>query len=87
MAFLRISLFVFLIVAVAHIVLAMLQRSRKAHALEQDWIEAGQPGPLNDYVEAGMIPLEKDLRRRLIWGVYAFPAVLTLALAILTNWD
>jgi hypothetical protein len=87
MAFLRISLFVFLILAVVHIVVAMIQRQRKAQALEDDWLEAGQPGPLKDYVTAGMAPLEKELKRRLVWGVYVFPAALTLALAVLTNWD
>ncbi|WP_425091711.1 hypothetical protein [Tropicimonas sp. S265A] len=87
MAFLRISLFVFLAVAVVHILLAMLQRWRKSQELEQDWLDAGQPGPLKDYVTAGMAPLEKDLKRRLVWGVYVFPALLTVALAVLTNWD
>lgn len=87
MAFLRISLFVFLAVAVVHVLAAMLQRSQKARTLEQDWLEAGQPGPLDEYVAAGMVPLEKELKKRLIWGVYGFPLALTVALAILTNWD
>ncbi len=87
MAFLRVSLFVFLALAVAHLLAAMLQRTSKARALEADWLEAGQPGPLDEYVAAGMVPLEKELKRRLLWGVYGFPAALTVALAILTNWD
>ncbi|MDJ0858556.1 MAG: hypothetical protein QNI90_00200 [Dinoroseobacter sp.] len=87
MPFLRVSLFVFLALAIAHLIAAMLQRSQKARALEADWLEAGQPGPLDEYITAGMVPLEKDIKRRLIWGVYGFPAALTVALAILTNWD
>ncbi|MEM9395732.1 MAG: hypothetical protein AAGA38_17885 [Pseudomonadota bacterium] len=87
MAFLRVSLFVFMALAVAHLLAAMLQRSRKARALEADWLDAGQPGSLDEYLAAGMVPLEKELKRRLIWGVYGFPAALTVALAILTNWD
>lgn len=87
MAFLRVSLFVFLALAVVHVLVAMIQRAQKARALEDAWLDAGQPGPLDEYVTAGMVPLEKELKRRLIWGVYGFPVVLTLALAILTNWD
>jgi len=87
MAFLRISLFVFLVLAVAHLLVAMLQRARKARALEDEWLEAGQPGPRAEFVEQGMAPLEKALKQRLIWGVYAFPAALSVVLAVLTNWD
>ncbi|ABV94752.1 hypothetical protein Dshi_3019 [Dinoroseobacter shibae DFL 12 = DSM 16493] len=78
---------VFMVLAVAHIVAAMLQRSRKSAELERRWIEEGQPGTWAAYEKEGLAPLERSLRQRLIWGVYAFPAALVGMLAILTNWD
>lgn len=87
MAVARVGLIVFLVLAVAHILAAMLQRSRASADLERRWIEEGQPGDWATYEKDGLAPLERTLRQRLIWGVYAFPAGLVGLLAILTNWD
>jgi hypothetical protein len=87
MAVARVGLIVFLVLAVAHILAAMLQRSRKSAELQRRWIEEGQPSSWETYEKEGLAPLERSLRQRLIWGVYAFPAGLVGLLAILTNWD
>jgi len=87
MAVARVGLIVFLVLAVAHILAAMLQRSQKAAELERQWLAEGQPTDWESYQKAGMEPLERSLRQRLIWGVYAFPVGLVGLLAILTNWD
>lgn len=87
MAVARVGVIVFMVLAVAHIVIGMLQRSRKTAELERRWLEEGQPNDWATYEKEGLAPLEQQLRQRLIWGVYAFPVGLTAMLALLMNWD
>lgn len=84
---LRVGLFVILGLLFAHIVVASVQRSRKAGALEEAWVEEGQPVPWDDYCKRGMEPLEKSLRQRLIYGVYVVPTTIIVLLTLLSNWD
>lgn len=87
MAVARVGLLVFMVLAVAHILVAMLQRSRMSAELEKRWRAEGCPGDWSAYEQNGLAPLERSLRQRLIWGVYAFPAAVIAMLALLTNWD
>lgn len=87
MAVARVGLMVFMVLAVAHILAAMLQRSRKSAELERRWRDEGQPVAWEAYHKEGLAPLEASLKQRLIWGVYGFPAALVVMLAFLTNWD
>ncbi|MEM1079093.1 MAG: hypothetical protein AAGI09_11235 [Pseudomonadota bacterium] len=87
MAVLRVGLLVFMVLAVAHILVAMLQRSRKSAELEERWLAEGRPGTWEAFEKDGLAALERSLRQRLIWGVYAFPVAVIGLLALLTNWD
>ena len=84
---LRVGLFVILGLLFAHIVVASVQRSRKAGELEETWVEEGQPTPWDDFRKSGMQQLEKSLRQRLIYGVYVVPTTIIVLLTLLSNWD
>lgn len=84
---LRVGLFVIMGLLVAHIVAASVQRARRARALEDAWVDEGQPIPWKDYLKRGMEPLEKSLRQRLIYGVYVVPSTIIVMLTLLSNWD
>jgi len=84
---LRVGLFVILGLLFAHIVVASVQRSRKAGELEGAWVEEGQPMPWDDFRKRGMQSLEKSLRQRLIYGVYVVPTTIIVLLTLLSNWD
>lgn len=87
MAVIRVGLFVVLGLLFIHVMVASVQRGRRAAALEAEWLEAGQPVPWETYRKTGMAALEKSLKQRLIYGVYVVPTTIILLLTLLTNWD
>lgn len=65
-------------------------RSIRREALENRWSAlraAGEdPGPHDDFIEAGMADYEKSFRRKLIWLVYILPITVTVIVVILMNY-
>ena len=99
-AVIRLTVMGFLVLSVVFICVSLYSRSVRKQKLEEAW-EAGdrdgdwrvQPqeeevGPYTDrdsYMKAGLELYDRSLKKKLIWGVYVFPAALVGFLIYATN--
>ncbi len=85
--FAAIRLFVlsFIVLSVIFVYLLFTQRWKERRRLKEEYIENGETGDLDTYIDKGMAEYEGSLRYKLIFGVYVVPYALIALLIYVTN--
>lgn len=90
MAFVRLIVFLFIILSLVYGMVWLYSRSVRKERLEKEW-EAenpgGDPAAREAYVDEGMADYHSSIRPKLILLVYIVPTLLVIAGLIFTNWN
>ena len=97
-AVIRLTVVAFLVLSVIYICVSLYSRAVRASKLKAAWdagdrngdwkVDDAEVGPFEDreaYVRAGLEQYDRSLKRKLIYGVYLFPAALVGFLIYATN--
>lgn len=84
-AMLRLFAISFVALSVVYIYLFLTQRYKHRKKLKEEFVENGEIGDLDDYIDKGMQEYEGSLRSKLILGVYIVPYALIALLIYVTN--
>jgi len=82
----RLILVMLVVSSIVYVSLWFYLRAAQTERLEQDWEDAGRPGPRDAYIREGLERRALTTRRRLLLGVYVVPILLVTTLVYLTNY-
>lgn len=90
MGLLRLMVFGFIGLSIVYLIVAFYSRSVRREKLEKRWAEdhpdGGDAAARETYIETGMQAYNSSIRPKLILLVYIIPAVLVVAIHILTTY-
>ncbi|KIN74183.1 hypothetical protein [Sulfitobacter guttiformis] len=75
----------FIVLSVIYVCLSLYSRAVRKGKLRAEWLEGGQEGSLDAFLEQGLEDYDKSLRRKLILSVYVIPVILVSVVVYLTN--
>lgn len=84
-ALLRLFVISFVVLSVCYVYLFFTQRYKHRKKLKDEFVEQGETGDLDTYIDKGMKAYEGSLRSKLILGVYIVPYALVALLIYVTN--
>lgn len=84
-ALIRLFVISFVVLSVCYVYLFFTQRYKHRKKLKEEFVEDGEIGELDDYIDKGMKEYEGSLRSKLILGIYVVPYALVGLLIYVTN--
>jgi hypothetical protein len=83
----RLVLVLLVLGTVVYVSLWFYARAAQRERLEQEWEEAGRPGPRDVFVDEGMERRRFELQRRLLLGVYVVPFAVVALVIYFSNYS
>jgi len=85
LAVVRLTVVGFLVLTVIYVCVSFYSRSVRRGKLAREWDEEIQTGDREEFIRQGMEDYDNSLRKKLILGIYIFPAALIAFLVYATN--